>query len=130
MNSPKKDHIVLSYFKYGIAGSIAVGVNYIVLSLLVELFGVNPTLSSGIGFLTGVLVNYNLQYYFTFRSKHRHRHIFPKYLLVVILSLSLNVAIFWVLTVPLGIWYIYSQAIALICVSFVTFTINRRLIFL
>ena len=48
--------------QYGVAGSLAVGVHYLVLILLVEGAAVDATLSSSCGFMVGVVVNYLLQH--------------------------------------------------------------------
>lgn len=123
--SPKIDVLV----RYIAAGSLAVGVHYFVLILLVEGAAVNATLSSSCGFAVGVILNYLLQYYWTFRSSGPHTRRFPIFITVAVVMLGLNAAIFWTLHERLGINYLLAQACAIGVVFLLNFLVNSRYTF-
>jgi putative flippase GtrA len=115
--------------RYTAAGSLAVGVHYLVLILLVEVAEIDPTLSSSCGFSVGVILNYLLQYYWTFRSTGSHTRRFPLFAGVAVTMLGLNAAIFWGLHVHAGINYLLAQAVAIGVVFLLNFLINSRYTF-
>ncbi len=115
--------------RYIAAGSLAVGVHYLVLILLVEAAAMDATLSSSCGFVVGLIVNYLLQYYWTFRSSGSHAKRFPIFAGVAVVMLGLNAAIFWTLHERLGINYLLAQAFAIGVVFLLNFLINSRYTF-
>lgn len=110
--------------RYTAAGSLAVGVHYLVLILLVERAAMDATLSSSCGFLFGLIVNYLLQYYWTFRSSGSHAKRFPLFAGVAVVMLGLNAAIFWALHERFEINYLLAQAFAIGVVFLLNFLVN------
>jgi len=100
---------IIPFIRYCLSGSVAVIAHFSVLVVAVELFSANPTLSTALGFLCGTIVNYLLQYHWTFRATGKHHHVFLRYCIVNAFTMSLNVLIFWTLTELVGLWYFYSQ---------------------
>src|SRR5688572_28857583 len=70
---------LMTFIRYGIAGVVAVAVQFGFLIFFVEKGGYDPTLSSGIGFIFSCVVNYYMLYYWTFKSKGSHRIAFIRY---------------------------------------------------
>lgn len=97
------------FIRFVLSGIVSFLSQFASLVFLVEWMHVNETLSSGIAFTVSCLVNYLLLYYWAFESKGKHHVLVTKFAIISIVSLVLNVAIFWILTVPLGIWYLISQ---------------------
>lgn len=120
---------MLSYIRYITAGSLAVLANYLILILLVRWGHADPLLSSAISFMGGMTLNYNLQYYWTFRSKATHRSALPKFAVIAIATLFLSALIFWFLTDVIHLWYIYSQTVAIILISIINYFLSRKLVF-
>ncbi|MEA3274328.1 MAG: GtrA family protein [Pseudomonadota bacterium] len=110
--------------RYVAAGSFAVGVHYLILILLVERAAIDATLASSCGFSIGVVCNYLLQYYWTFRSSGSHAQRFPLFVAVAIAMLALNAAIFWGLHERAGVNYLLAQAVAIGVVFLFNFLIN------
>lgn len=124
-----KERALTHFIRYVIAGTLAVSVQFSILTLLVEVFSILPTLASGVGFICGCSTNYMLQYYWTFRSKGDHFSTACKYALVNSITLCINLLIFWTLTNLLGVWYIISQGMAICVVVFINFFANRHFTF-
>lgn len=117
-------------FRYLVAGGLATATHFLVLVLLVEWAGADPTLSTTIGFVAAIAVNYPLQYFWTFSATGHHRVVFARYLAVTLAALGLNTLLFWSLVTGIGVWYPLAQAIATSIVVVVNYTINKYFTFL
>lgn len=118
-----------TFIRYLFAGLAAVIAHYIVLVILVEMGEVNATVASASGFCVGVMVNYKLQYHWTFRATGPHSRMLPRYLGVTLVTLGINTGIFWILYELLGLFYPLAQAVAIGVVFFINFVVNRRFTF-
>ena len=118
-----------TFIKYAISGGLATIVHFLILITLVEVFAIDATLASAIGFCMAVVVNYNLQYHWTFKSTGSHKTIFTRYVFITFFMLGVNTLIFWVLYGLQGLSYILAQAIATAVVMFMNFTINKKYTF-
>ena len=110
--------------KFAGAGTAATATHYLTLVLLVELLRVNPILASVIGYGASWIVNYSLNYRFTFRSARPHHEAFRRFLSVGVVALLLNSAVMATAT-AIGIYYLLAQVIATGLVFCWTFTCNR-----
>jgi len=128
MKSPNVSMI----FRYLISGAIAATVHFGLLILLVEFLAINPTLASTIGFITAILVNYNLQYHWTFTSDNKglHQVVFTRYFLVTLLTLSINTLLFWTMNEIMGYQYLFSQVFATGTVLIINFIVNSKYTFI
>ena len=117
------------FVRYCIAGTIAVTVQLAVLTSLVEIFGLHETLSSALAFCVAVVVNYILQYYWTFSSTGSHGTLFIKFSVVACLGLVINTSVFWTLNELLEVHYFLSQVVATGLVVMFNFLINRHFVF-
>lgn len=115
--------------RYWSVGVICFSIQFIVLICLVELGGLNPTLSSAIGSICAYIVNYWLLYYWTFRSKAKHHIASMMFLMVTTFGIAINLLIFWSLTEVAQVWYPISQFIATICSSLFNFAAHRKYTF-
>ncbi len=98
--------------KFLLAGGTATAVQYATLVLLVELAALNPVFASVVGYTAGAVVNYLLNYYFTFLSNSRHLLTALKFAMVVLSGLGINALIMYTGIELLQLHYILSQAIA------------------
>ena len=115
--------------RFCIAGALSVTTQYFVLITLVEVFRINPTLSSATGFISGCVVNYLLLYFWAFTSNARHYMALLRYVTVMSGSMTINVLIFWSLTEHAGMWYPVSQFFATCSSSCFSFVANRYFTF-
>lgn len=117
------------FVRYVISGGAAAVVHFAVLIALVESIDANPTLASAIGFCAAILVNYTLQYYWTFKTRGAHTATFLRYLGVTLMMLCVNTGLFWLMNVQVGLGYLVAQAIATIIVVTVNYNVNLRFTF-
>ncbi len=117
------------FIRYVISGGLAATVQFLVLILLVEKTAINPVVASVLAFCTAIVVNYNMQYHWTFKSTGAHGIIFIKYVFTTFVMLGVNTLIFWFLFDRQGMMYLIAQMIATTLVMFMNFAINRYYIF-
>ena len=113
--------------RYAIGGSTAVGVMMILLPVLVEFGNVSKRTASTVSLMVAVLINYFIQYYYTFRSTHGHAKALWRFLVVTMITLGLNYVLFSSLLNVAH--YIVAQAITLVVIFLVNFVVNRAFTF-
>lgn len=118
-----------SVFRYLISGGTGALVHFAILTGLVEYYHMNDTVATSIGFVIGSVVNYTLQYHWTFSADGPHHVMFTRYAGVTLITMSINAGIFWLFTHQFGIYYLYSQIIATGLMVFVNFHINKHFTF-
>ena len=107
----------------------AVGVHFVVLILLVEIFSMAPPVGSLAGFCSGCMVNYYLQYSWTFCSNQSHRLALARYTTITFTMLLLNMLIFQLVWKRIGLDYKLAQIFATGVVFMANFVINSRFTF-
>lgn len=115
--------------RYLISGGTAALCHFSVLILLVEFTTVNATLATMIGFCLAVLVNYTMQFHWTFELSGPHSRILTRYVITTFAMLGVNTIIFWMLNAKLDIMYVLAQVIATGVVTIMNFLINKHFIF-
>jgi putative flippase GtrA len=116
--------VIATFGRYCVGGVAATITHILVLMLLVERLSVNPSVATSIGFCIAVVVNYNFQYHWTFGAMGSHARVFSRYLMITFAMLGLNLVLFWFLTHPIRVPYLYAQMIATGVIMFCNFTIN------
>jgi putative flippase GtrA len=111
--------------KYGTAGAVGTAVQYAILIGLVEAFHGDPVLASTLGAVAGAIVNYLLNYHYTFRSERPHAVSLAKYMVVSALGIALNAVVLAGATTWLGMHYVGAQVLATVIVFFMAFAVNR-----
>lgn len=111
----------LAFTGVGAVGTVA---HYLVLLFLVEVFGSKPGLGSSAGFVVGALVNYSLNYTYTFRSDARHHVALPKFLIIALIGFWINAFIMTKGIGWLAIHYLLVQLFATGLVLIWNFTGN------
>ena len=118
------------FFRYVTSGFTSAVFQFGLLFLLVEYMRFDPTFSSGLSFVLACVVNYLMLYHWTFCSNGKHHIVALKYTSVTLLTLCVNLTVFWILTEVFFIWYILSQVIAVGVVAVFNFLINRGYTFI
>ncbi len=113
------------FIYFGGIGAIGTAGHYFTLVTLVELAGLVPTYATTAGFIVGALINYILNYHFTFRSNKRHRETLSKFLLIALIGALLNYAIMYAGTNYSDIHYILIQLLATGLVLIWNFLMNK-----
>jgi glycosyltransferase involved in cell wall biosynthesis len=97
------------FIRYVGAGGVGTLCHYMLLGLLVSVFGARPALASVAGALLGASVNYILNYHFTFACDMAHRVTVPRFAVVAAISVALNGLGMWFATSRLGLHYFVAQ---------------------
>jgi putative flippase GtrA len=121
----KSMHLFERFVRFAGVGVIGTGAHYLVLITLVQLLHTNAVLASNFGALIGALVNYILNYHFTFQSSKRHHEALSKFLVVAAVALALNGLLMYWLNGQLGLYYLLAQIITTLLVLLWTFFANH-----
>lgn len=129
MGSSNRAATVRHFWRYCIVGGLAALLHFMVLIALVEGFQVVPTWASAIGFCLAVILNYVLQYYWTFAADGSHGRMFSLFAVFAVLTLVINTGVFWLCNEAADLPYLLSQVIATGTVVLINFQLNRRYVF-
>ena len=102
--------LAVQFGLFALVGLVGTAAHYAVLYSLVEFHGIGAVAASGWGALTGLVINYTLNYTLTFRSDHAHWRTFPKFALIAGVGLALNQALM-ALLVGWGLYYLWAQVL-------------------
>jgi dolichol-phosphate mannosyltransferase len=119
------------FTKFAIAGIIFAIFNVAVLYLFTELFGIYYILSSIIAFFLGSTGNFLLNKKWTFKEK-MHHDLLSKYIKAMSVNISaviITIALLFILTEFLNIYYLISQTIAMVVAFFANFIGNKKIVF-
>ncbi|MDX1268613.1 MAG: GtrA family protein [Oceanisphaera sp.] len=114
------------FVRFAGVGVIGTGVHYLVLIILVQGFGLGAVMSTNVGALAGALVNYVLNYHYTFQSAKPHHEALSKFMVVAAIAVVLNGLIMYGLTTMLGLYYLLAQVITTGLVLLWTFFANHH----
>jgi putative flippase GtrA len=113
------------FVRYFISGIVATMSHFVILFILVEFFIVTPLIASIAGFIVAIFVNYLIQYHWTFRCNGPYALIFIRYLVVTLLMMLLNAALFWLIYNNYTLSYLAVQVIVTSIVFICNFSINK-----
>ncbi|MFA4914996.1 MAG: GtrA family protein [Burkholderiaceae bacterium] len=114
--------------RFCISGSLATAAHYLVMAGAIGL-GWSSGAATALGAAIGALLNYVLQYSFTFRATGGHGHASPRYLLSVLLSWLLNLVFFLVLTAGFSMNIYAAQLLTTAAVALCNYAIMKRYVF-
>jgi putative flippase GtrA len=116
------------FLRFATAGGIATLTQYVILYALVSGAAWDPAHASMLGAAIGAIINYWLNYTFSFKSVRRHRESFPLFVLMASCGTVLNGLIVKGLTLA-GLYYMLAQVVATIVVLGFNFYVSRKWIF-
>jgi len=116
-------------FKFIISGGSATISHLSVMAFLVWL-DVNPLISTSVGAIVGAVINYILQYYYTFDSDTKHKKSIRNYIITVCLSFVSNFIIFGAFHNFLHVSVIISQLFTSGIVAIQNYIIYKKFVFL
>jgi putative flippase GtrA len=116
-------------FRYLVSGGTGAIIHFSILTGLVAWFDADPLISTTIGFIIGSMVNYMLQYHWTFAADGPHHVMLTRYAVVTTATMLLNGQLFWLLTSQLGMYYLIAQFIVTGIIVTVNFLINKHYTF-
>ncbi|WP_020679714.1 GtrA family protein [Marinobacterium rhizophilum] len=118
--------MLIQFIKFIGVGVIATAMQYAILILGVEWLSFNPVLASTLGYLLSAILNYILNYYFTFTSQEKHRIAVIKFSIVVCAGLILNASAMHFFYGVMEIQYLFAQVLATALVFVWNFSANRK----
>ncbi len=110
------------FIYFALVGSIGTLAHYAVLYSLVTWAGSSPVAASGYGSIAGLLINYSLNFKFTYKSNQSHTRTFPKFATIAGLGMMLNLALMALFTPRL--FYLYAQLLSTLLVLIWNFLAN------
>lgn len=114
------------FVRYAIVGVVATVVYLGLVIGLVEVAGVDPIVASGGSFVVILIGSYFANHYWTFGSPRQHVHSLPRYVIVSMLGLGLNVVIMYVVVDVFGWWYLVGQLVVILVIPGSNFLLNLR----
>ncbi len=118
-----KPPLFVQFQKFLLVGGAATAIQYLILVLLVQVFALDPAISSAIGFSVSAIANYALNHRFTFRSSLAHRTAAFRFALVAILGLVVTFCLM-TLAERSGLNYVIAQILTSIVVLVMNFLIG------
>ncbi len=116
-------------FKFIATGGAATVTHVTVFVVLVEIFKVPPVIASIPSFLIAFCVSYYGHRTWTFQSSGAHAEELPKYAVVAVTGLLLNISITYVVVDVLLITYAVALVLSVTGVPVVTFWLSKKWVF-
>lgn len=115
--------LIEQFMKFGVVGTIAFLIDYGVLMLLSQAFGVDPVISAGISFCVSVVFSYvaSMRFVFTHRDDLSRRREFEIFIILSAIGFVLNEIIMYLGVAALGDSAIMVTATKLFATVVVTF---------
>jgi putative flippase GtrA len=114
------------FIRYAGSGAVGTATQYAALFALVHARWAEPIAASTVGAMAGALVNYGLNYRYTFASAHPHRHALPRFAAIALMGLFVNAAVMAAVLAIGGPHYLLAQVVATGVVLFVGYHANRQ----
>lgn len=120
----KKKSLLYQIIKFSIVGGLAFFIDYSVLFLLTDKFGIYYLLSSGISFIISTFFNYIVSMRYVFKGKNGNKlYEVIVFAIFSLIGLLINQCIMSILVEKINLYYMFSKVIATIvvmCWNFIT----------
>jgi putative flippase GtrA len=110
--------------KYLIARAVGVAVYMGTLILFVEIFKLNPVISTVIANILTSVYLYFTSYIWVFKYKGSHAYSLPRFIFIEILTLFMNTGVMYLTVEILGLDYLYGVVIGVILIPLTNFLLN------
>lgn len=120
--------LIAQLMKFGVVGVIAFIIDYGLMVLLTEVFGIDYLVSATVSFTVSVIFNYiaSMRYVFRHREGMSKRREFIIFVTLSVLGLLINDLIMWVGTGLWGISYLITKIAATVIVMVWNFVTRKR----
>jgi len=120
---------LLQFFRYLICGGIATLTDIIILFVLTHFLHINYLVAAAGAFITGIIVNYNLNTILVFKSSGEIKKEFPLFAMIGIGGLVWTEIILWILVDKLKIYVMIAKAVSIILVLNWNFFMRKKFVF-
>lgn len=100
--------------RYLMVGLCAAFTHAVMAFVLFRLVLIDATLSNFGGFLSGAVVSYLGSYYFTFRRTDGHQRSLPRFALVWLIGIAINLGLFKTLLIRFGVPFEINVGLAIV----------------
>ena len=118
--------MIARLLRYAVSGGASALTHFGVGLALAEGLHVRPVAASTAGFVASIFVSYVLQRSWVFRSNAGHAVAGSKFLTVTAAAFTLNTVVLWLGTEVLAAPYPLVQAVALVAIPVLNYTLNSR----
>lgn len=120
--------LIEQVMKFGVVGVIAFVIDYGLMVVLTELFGVNYLISATVSFVVSVTFNYfaSMRYVFTHKEGMSRRREFVIFVVLSVIGLVINDVLMWLGTGLLGISYLITKIFATAVVMVWNFVTRKK----
>ncbi len=120
--------LIAQIMKFGVVGVIAFVIDYGLMVLLTEAFGVNYLISATVSFAVSVTFNYfaSMRYVFRHKEGMSKRREFVIFVVLSVIGLGINDLIMWLGTDLGGISYLITKLVATFIVMVWNFVTRKR----
>jgi putative flippase GtrA len=112
------------FLGYVCVGAAGTAVQYVVFVVLISIHAIGAMAASSVGAIAGAIINYGLNYRFTFRSTGPHSRTASRFLAVAAVSVGVNGTFMFVLMHRLGVSWLPAQCVTTLGVLAFTYTAN------
>lgn len=120
--------LIAQFMKFGVVGIIAFVIDYGLMVLLTEVFGVNYLISATVSFTVSVVFNYiaSMRYVFRHKEDMSRRREFAIFVVLSVIGLGINNGLMWLGTGLLGISYLITKLFATAVVMLWNFVTRKK----
>jgi putative flippase GtrA len=118
--------MIARLLRYAVSGGASALTHFGIGLALAEGLHVRPVAASATGFAASVVVSYVMQHAWVFRSTTGHAVAGSKFLTVTAAAFALNTVVLWLGTEVLTAPYPLVQAVALVAIPVLNYTLNSR----
>ena len=115
--------------RVAVSGGLATVMHVGVFVFLVEWFALRPVLAATPAFVFALFVSYGMNYHWTFSASSPHRRMLPRFIMVALLGLALNLGITYAVVDVGHYWYGYALLLIIFFVPLMTFFLSKFWVF-
>ena len=126
----KRADIFKQIIKFTIIGCSGLIINLVLLHSWVEVFGFHYFFGAALAYMVAISSNFFWNKLWTFKSKSkRYWKQYKSYVFINLTSLAISLAALSILVEIFGVWYLFSQMIAVLIAGTNNFVFNKKITF-